>query len=84
MAKRKKLTKGVLCRDGEDHLWLSDWCVLFAATTAGGVSKNIGGSWMPISTETQFWVWSAADFRRRFPKVRIPTRGTCRETSLLI
>jgi len=85
MAKRKKLTKGVLCRDGEDHQRFGDPCILFTETTRGCVYKAENSVWLvyPIVSKTVWW-WKLKEFRRRFPTVRIPTRGTCRETSLLI
>ena len=85
MAKRR-LTKGVLCRDAADDSMAGGTCIAFAP---GAVRRNVellqlfGGLW--IRTDDWPWLdWTLADFRKKYPKVRIPQRGTCRETSLLI
>ena len=91
MAQRKKLTKGVLCRDGKD--WCrhrGDHCIAFFpdAVCADGEQDGNCGCWRWRDDATvdrrKLVSWTRPAFSLRYPKVRIPTRGTCRETSLLI
>ena len=86
MAKRR-LTKGVLCRDAADDLRLKGWCILFVETIRPLVYKARNGVWLgnPISSKPiRCWLWTPYHFRHEYPDVRIPKRGTCRETSLMI
>jgi len=86
----RKLTKGVLCRDAADDSMAGGTCIAFAPAA---VRLNVellqlfGGFWIRTDyvVGDQDWLdWTLADFRKKYPKVRIPKRGTCRETSLMI